>query len=756
MKSEQTFSRIAGEHMDLSILNSRQKQAVETVQGPLLVLAGAGSGKTRVLTYRIAYLIEDCGVLPSNLLALTFTNKAAQEMRHRVERLIGGVANSMWIGTFHSICVRILRRDAKALGYSEDFTIYDTTDQKTLIKDVMRQLNISEKDIKVAFARAKISEAKNEWIGPERFQDLNSKDYQLKLVGKIYAEYQVRLHKNNAMDFDDLLLNTLTLLKKEPELLDFYQRKFMFTHVDEYQDTNAVQYQLIRLLASYHKNLCVVGDNDQSIYGWRGADIRNIQDFEKDFPGAQVVLLEQNYRSTQTILQLANHVIQNNTNRKDKRLWTDNHLGNKVHYFNARDEFEEARYVASHILESLDNGDRYSDSAVLYRTNAQSRQFEEAFIRAGIPYKIIGGLKFYERMEIKDLMAYLKVVANPSDDVSLLRVINVPKRGIGDKTIDSLKVMAFEHGVGLYDAIEIALESGLFPKKVSSGLKDFIDTLKPHVEKRYEARPAEVFMAIVTATGYVKELESEDTIESKGRIENIDELRSQLLNFESTNETPTLTNYLQEVSLLSDQDEIGEEESGHVLLMTIHAAKGLEFPSVFLVGMEESLFPSQMAMETDIGLEEERRLCYVGITRAEKVLHLTHARMRQRFGKTQESPMSRFIKEMPADLIESHSGEIGGGSAYKSMESALKKHGIAKGAGNSIVGGGYKVQQPAKPITSEMGESIKPGARVRHQLFGEGMIITTSGSAEKLEMTIAFDKKGIKKLMLGYAPLELI
>lgn len=747
--------------MDLSILNSRQKQAVETVIGPLLVLAGAGSGKTRVLTYRIAYLIEENGVLPGNILALTFTNKAASEMRHRVERLIGGMANSMWIGTFHSICVRILRRDARALGYTEDFTIYDTTDQKTLIKDVMKHLNISEKDIKVAYVRAKISEAKNEWIGPERFQDLYSKDYQLKQVGKIYNQYQERLHKNNAMDFDDLLLNTLKLLKESPELLDFYQRKFMFIHVDEYQDTNAVQYHLIRLLANYHKNLCVVGDNDQSIYGWRGADIRNIQDFEKDFAGAHVVLLEQNYRSTQTILQVANAVIENNGNRKDKRLWTDNHPGDRVHYYSARDDFDEARYVASNILKTLDDGDRYSDSAVLYRTNAQSRQFEEAFIRAGIPYKIIGGLKFYERMEIKDLMAYLKIVSNPSDDVSLLRVINVPKRGIGDKTIETLQGLARENGTGLYDAIEIALETGTFPKKVHSGLKDFFETLKPHIIRRMEARPAEVLDAIVLATGYLRELELEDTIEAKGRIENIEELRSQLLNFEATSDEPTLTQYLQEVSLLSDQDEIAEDESGHVLLMTIHAAKGLEFPYVFLVGMEESLFPSQMAMETDQGLEEERRLCYVGITRAEKVLHLTHAKVRQRFGKTMESPMSRFIKEMPQALIESHSGQIGGhGSGSRHLDSALQRHGGGYGgagpAGTSTVGGGYRVQTQAQPVTQEMGSALKPGTRVRHKTFGEGMVITTSGAGEKLELTIAFDKKGIKKLMLGFAPLEMI
>ncbi len=726
--------------MDLQILNDRQREAVEHIRGPLLVLAGAGSGKTRVLTYRIAYLIEEKGILPANILALTFTNKAAKEMRNRVERIIGSAAGYMWMGTFHSICVRILRRDAKAIGFSTDFTIYDTQDQKTLIKDVMKQLNISDKDLKIAFVRAKISEAKNEFIDPAKYQDLNNKDYQLKLVGKIYGVYQDRLLANNAMDFDDLLLNTLTLFKKEPEILDYYQRKFMFVHVDEYQDTNAVQYQLIKKLAQYHQNLCVVGDNDQSIYGWRGADIRNIEDFEKDFPGGVVVMLEQNYRSTQTVLQLANQVIQNNPNRKDKRLWTDNHAGDKAQYYMAKDDFDEARYVANAILKETDIGERYSDFAVLYRTNAQSANFEAAFIRAGIPYKIIGGLKFYERLEIKDLMAYLKVISNPRDDVSMLRVINTPRRGIGDKTLDTLKELAEDQGVTFYEAIEIALESSLFPKKTLQGLADFVSCIRPHLESEEPLMPSQVLQAVLEITGYMVSLEMEGTIEAQSRLENILELQSQMMNFEASNDNPTLTNYLQEVSLLSDQDEIEENESGHVLLMTIHAAKGLEFPTVFIVGLEEGLFPSQMTMDTDQGIEEERRLCYVGVTRAEKVLHLTHARMRQRFGKIVNYPVSRFIAEMPQELIHSHSGQIATGeSKPKSIH----------------FGPTYKSVQ-AVPLTDEGYSDLKPGVKVRHKIFGDGMIITTSGAADKLELTIAFDKKGIKKLMVGYAPLEII
>lgn len=746
--------------MDISFLNDRQKHAVETVNGPMLVLAGPGSGKTMVLTYRYAYLFEELGVLPGNILVLTFNYTAAQKMSHRIERLINHVPISMWIGTFHSICARILRRDARALGYSDNFTIYDTNDQRTLIRDVMKQLNISEKDLKVDYVCARISEAKNEWIGPERFQDLYSKDYQLKQVGKIYGVYQERLYKNNSMDFDDLVLNTLNLLKSESELLDFYQRKFKYIHVDEYQETNAVQYQLIHLLANQHKNLCVVGDIDQSIYGWRGADIRNIQDFEKDFIGAQVVLLEQNYRSTQTILQVANKVIENNSQRKEKRLWTDNHTGDRVHYFNARDEFDEAGYVASNILKTLDEGDRYSDSAVLYRTNAQSRQFEETFIRAGIPYKINHGFNLINYSEIRWLLAYLKFVVNPADEVSLKRIINVPKRGIPDSVLLTLTNLRDKQGISLFDAIEIVIGRNLYSKAVTDGLVDFRGVIKTHIKRHVGVNPAAVLIDIIETTGYLKALKMEDTVEAKSRISNIHSFLAQVHNFESINFDPSLTNFLEEVSLSRLQYIVGEGESDYVQLMTIHASKGLEFPYVYLVGMEEELFPSQMTMDTDQGLEEERRLCYVGITRAEKVLHLTHAHFRQKFGKTMGAPMSRFIKEIPQDLLESHSGTIGG-YGTKSLESVLQKlvgYGKQGGSiGNLGVGdGGFQVPQASQPITQETGAILKPGTRVRHKLFGDGMIITTTGTGDKLELTVAFDKKGIKKLMLGLAPLELI
>ncbi|MCK8060784.1 MULTISPECIES: DNA helicase PcrA [unclassified Fusibacter] len=725
--------------MDLQILNERQREAVEHIKGPLLVLAGAGSGKTRVLTYRIAYLIEDQGVLPSNILALTFTNKAANEMRHRVEKLIGGVASSMWIGTFHSICVRILRRDADVIGFTKDFVIYDTADQKTLTKNIMKRLNISDKDLKINFVRAKISEAKNEMISPEKFQDMYTSDYQLKQVGKIYGEYQKEIAQNNAMDFDDLLLNTLELFRVNPEILEFYQRKFQFIHVDEYQDTNGVQYSLVRKLAARNLNLCVVGDNDQSIYGWRGADIRNIQDFEKDFKDGRVVLLEQNYRSTRKILDLANGVIQNNPKRRDKNLWTDNHSGEDINYYRARDNSDEARYVANEIIKRFENGASYNEFAVLYRTNAQSRDFEEAFIRASIPYKIIGGLKFYERKEVKDLISYLRLIANPSDEISLQRIINTPKRGIGDKTVENVFALAHREGISAYDAIELAVETKAFPNRALSGLKEFFDTISPFVRNADNYKGSDILDAVIKATGYRDELVREGTIEAQTRIENIDELYSQILNYESMHDDVTLNMYLQEISLLSDQDDIEEDESGHILLMTIHAAKGLEFPTVFLVGLEERLFPSEMTMETDEGVEEERRLCYVGITRAEQTLHLTHAAQRMRFGRTMVNKVSRFIDEMPKELIFSHSGEI-----------------ATREASPIQIGPKYKTVTPSRPVSASDSDEFRAGVKVRHQLFGDGMVISVKGAGENAELTIAFDKKGIKKLMLGIAPLSIV
>lgn len=727
--------------MDLNILNKSQREAVTHRDGALLVLAGAGSGKTRVLTYRIAYLIEEHGVLPSSILALTFTNKAANEMRHRVERLIGGQAHSMWMGTFHSICVRILRADAERIGYSKDFVIYDTQDQKTLIKNVMKRLQISDKDLKINMVRAKISEAKNEMITPARYRDLNDKDYTLKQIGRIYEVYQDQLEINQAMDFDDLLGRTLDLFRVSPETLAYYQKKFIFTHVDEYQDTNAVQYTLIKKLTGYHHNLCVVGDNDQSIYGWRGADIRNIQEFEKDFPGARVVMLEQNYRSTQKILSLANSVIQKNSNRKDKNLWTDNASGDLIHYYEARDDNDEAYYVARSIIKSFEQGASYNDFAILYRTNAQSRIFEDAFNRASIPYKIIGGLKFYERKEVKDLIAYLKAVANPSDEISLMRVINVPKRGVGQKTIETLSETALTKGWSFFESIHETLAHKTMPPRALKGIKAFYDVIAPLHQQMHVMKGSEILDVLIKKTGYVLELQLEGTIEAQSRIENILELQSQILNFEKTKEDTDLNSFLQEISLLSDQDQIEENESGHVLMMTIHAAKGLEFPEVFLVGMEEKLFPSQMAMDTEQGVEEERRLCYVGITRAERHLHITHSKIRNRFGRTEANLVSRFISEMDQDLLVSHSGQI---ASREKPPISFSKY----------------MNQSDQDVPQNRGQAapneLRAGVRVKHKTFGLGMVISTKGTGDAMELTIAFDNKGIKKLAYAYAPLDMI
>ncbi len=722
--------------MNLDILNNRQKQAVLHTEGPLLVLAGAGSGKTRVLTYRIAYLIEDKAVYPSAILALTFTNKAAKEMKQRVGKLLGKDADALWMGTFHSICVRILRAHADIIGYTKNFVIYDTADQKSLIKSVMKTLNISDKELKVSFVKAMISEAKNEMLTPQMYKSLEHTSYQLKQVSRIYEAYQAALIKNDAMDFDDLLINTLELFKKSAETRQFYSNKFRYIHVDEYQDTNLVQYKLIKTLSQEHGNLCVVGDNDQSIYGWRGADIRNIQEFDRDFKGTEVVMLEQNYRSTKRILEAANSVIKNNANRKDKNLWTDSAEGEPIYYYKGNDNNDEARFVANQIISGFERGESYGDYAVLYRTNAQSRNFEEAFIRSGIPYKIIGGHKFYERLEIKDMLAYLRVVANPSDAISLLRIINVPKRGLGNMTITKLQALAATHQLSLYDTILYTIKNSALSKRVLTGLIDFVKVVDDLIKRSDEMRGSEILQSILDKTGYRAELELESTPEAMSRVENLDELLSQMMNFEQVNENGSLNDYLQEISLLSDQDDEAFDEQGYTLLMTIHAAKGLEFNNVFLVGMEERLFPSQMALEEDDGIDEERRLCYVGITRAKKKLYLTHTNIRNRFGRTEVNPMSRFIEEIPLDIIHSFSGEV------------------ATSKSNSIYFGVSDHVKCAKNDCSIANSTtFKVGARVRHKVFGDGMIVTIKNDDL---LVVAFDKKGVKQLSATMAPLTII
>ncbi len=728
--------------MDLAMLNERQREAVVTTDGPLLVLAGAGSGKTRVLTNRIAYMIEEKGVYPSQILAITFTNKAAGEMKDRIESLIGPGSSTMWVGTFHATCVKILRRDIDRIGYNRDFVIYDTTDQKTLIKSCLKELDIDDKTVTPKFVSSKISDAKNDLLTPEQYEEQNYSDYQLKHVCRIYSLYQKKLKQNNAMDFDDLILKAIELLSGNDEVLSYYQSKFRYVLVDEYQDTNKAQYKLVNMIAAGYGNLCVVGDIDQSIYGWRGADIRNIRDFEKDYNNAKVIKLEQNYRSSKVILDAANAVIKNNTGRKPKDLWTAQEDGALIKYYMGQNEYDEGRHVADQIRSLKSREVReYSEFSILYRTNAQSRVFEECLMREGIPYRIVGGHKFYDRREIKDAICYLRLIQNTRDNISLMRVINTPKRGIGAKTIENIVLHAAGSDISMYEAIEEMMEAGILPKRAVSGLTDFITAIRPYVKSKAEMTVSEVLEGVLRDSGYEAELVLDQTIESKSRLENLNELLNVTKEFENRAESKRLEDFLAEVSLMADIDGLKEEEDG-VLLMTLHSAKGLEFPVVFLVGMEEGIFPTGRALDDDNSLEEERRLAYVGITRAEEQLFISHAYLRNQYGKTNVNLVSRFIEEIPAGLIDSGSADIA-----KRKTSDLKfKEKMVKG---------FHLPK-ARETKSVADGSLIPGTKVLHKSFGEGTVITKTGSGDKAVVTIAFNKKGIKKLQVGMAPLEII
>ena len=633
-------------------LNKEQKTAVLHNEGPLLILAGAGSGKTRVLTNRIAYLITEQGVFPSNILAITFTNKAAREMRERIENLIGDLSNDMWVGTFHSICIRILRRDIEKLGYDRSFVIYDTQDQQVVIKECIKELNINEKNFPPKSVLENISKQKNELIDAAHFEKLYSSDFRLGKISKLYTLYQKKLKSNNALDFDDIIMYTIKLFKEYPEILNFYQRKFRYILVDEYQDTNTAQYMLVRKLSEAHGNLCVVGDDDQGIYSWRGANIRNILDFEQDFNGCKTVKLEQNYRSTQTILDAANHVIKNNTGRKCKSLWTDNAGGSKIIMCENDNEHEEALYTAREIQKLIkDEGRKYKDFAVLYRINAQSRVLEEMFMREGLPYKIVGGQKFYDRKEIKDIIAYLRLIQNPADNVSFKRVVNVPKRGIGDATVETAEDLAFESGVSIFSVISAADEYPAL-KRAANKLNNFATMILKLRTMKENVGIADLLEMVVDDTGILREYEIENTVEAQSRIENIKELKSVAIEFEKQSEENSLEEFLAHISLVSDLDNL-EEEQDYVVLMTMHSAKGLEFPVVFIPGMEEGVFPGYRAItEGPDQLEEERRLCYVGITRAREKLYLSNARFRTLFGNSSYNKPSRFLSEIPEELVE--------------------------------------------------------------------------------------------------------
>ena len=728
--------------MDLNMLNEMQRKAVLKTDGAVLILAGAGSGKTRVLTNRIAYLIEELDVYPSNILAFTFTNKAASEMKERVNHLIGDTSKGMWIGTFHSMCVRILRRDIDKIGYTRDFVIYDMADQKTVVKQCIKELNIDNKQFPERFFQGKISEAKDQMLTPAAYSELYAGDFELDRVCKVYKLYQDKLQQNNAMDFDDLIIKTIELFKTNEEVLSYYQRKFRYIHVDEYQDTNKAQYTLVKCISGFHKNLCVVGELDQSIYGWRGADIRNIRDFEKDYRDAEIIKLEQNYRSSKTILDAANGVIKNNTRRKSKNLWTDNDEGPQINYYMGQNEYDEGRYVASEILKKIESGDRsYSDFAVLYRTNAQSRVFEDTFMRAAIPYKMIGGQKFYERKEIKDAMSYLKVIQNPRDEVGVLRVINAPKRGVGAKSIEKIQEYARRDETTFYGALEEMAEMGLLPKKASAAIGEFVEIINSISDKKNDMNVTEILEAVLNQTGYIQELKNDMTVESETRIDNLKELVSVTTEFDNRAGRGMLEDFLAEISLMADIDGMEEEESG-VLMMTLHSSKGLEFPEVFLVGLEENIFPSPRASDSDDQLEEERRLCYVGITRAEELLHITHAYMRSQYGKTKVNPVSRFIGEIPKEFIFSINGEV----------AKRDKQKIVFDNNSTYIKEEYAQPKKTNASTGE----FKAGCKVRHKAFGEGMVVSIQGSGENQILTIAFETKGIKKLQIGFAPIEII
>ena len=764
----------------LDALNEPQRQAVMATDGPLLILAGAGSGKTRVLTHRTAYLIEECGVNPYNIMAITFTNKAAGEMRERIDQMVGYGSESIWVCTFHSTCVRILRRYIDRLGFGTNFTIYDSDDQKTLMKDICKRLEIDTKMYKEKMFLSAISSAKDELIDPIEFETRAAGDYVKRKQAQVYREYQQALKQNNALDFDDLIMKTVELFKLDKEVLASYQDRFRYIMVDEYQDTNTAQFELIRLLALKYQNLCVVGDDDQSIYKFRGANIYNILNFEHHFPDATVIKLEQNYRSTQNILDAANAVIANNQGRKEKRLWTDNGAGDKITFEQLDTAAEEADFVARDIARRVRKGEyQYKDCAILYRTNAQSRLFEERFITANIPYKIFGGVNFYARKEVKDLLAYLKTIDNGQDDLAVRRIINIPKRGIGAASINKVALYAQEQEISFYDALCVAEQvPGL--GKAAAKIRPFVLFIQSIKAKAKLLSVADLLQEVIETTGYVRELEAEGTDEAEARIENIDELISKAVDYAEGEEAPTLNGFLENVALVADIDSF-DENSDYVVLMTLHSAKGLEFPNVYLAGLEDGLFPSYMSITSDNSqaeIEEERRLAYVGITRAKKNLTITSARVRMVRGQTQYGKVSRFVREIPPELL---SGKI---YEPKTKEEPIEQSTFQKarkafrtvpsygGSGyGKEVGEGYgstfRSSKATKPVYTKVENqrdfgsaggalSYQVGDRVRHIKFGDGEVMAIVSGGRDYEVTVDFDKVGTKKMFASFAKLKKI
>ena len=745
-------------------LNEQQKEAVFHTEGPFLILAGAGSGKTRVLTHRIAYLIEERGVNPWNILAITFTNKAAGEMRERVDRLVGFGAESIWVSTFHSTCVRILRRYIDRIGFDTNFTIYDSDDQKSLMRDVCRVLDVDTKKYKERMFLSAISAAKDEMITPDEYELNAVGDFGKQKIAQVYREYERQLHANNALDFDDLLLKTVQLFQTQPDVLESYQERFRYIMVDEYQDTNTVQFKFVSLLAAKYQNLCVVGDDDQSIYKFRGANIRNILNFEQEFQNARVIKLEQNYRSTQNILNAANAVIQNNRGRKDKTLWTDNGDGEKVHLRQFDTAYDEAEFVADDIRKNIENGGTYQDYAILYRTNAQSRMFEEKFVACNIPYKIVGGVNFYARREIKDLLCYLKTIDNGRDDLAVRRIINVPKRGIGLTTITRIQESAAARKIGFYEAL---LGLDLIPgvARAASKLDSFVALIEYFKRRSDEVSITDLMNEIIEKTGYIENLEAEDKEDAQARIENIEELVSKIAAYEeqcaAEQVKPSLSQFLEEVALVADIDSL-EENPDYVVLMTLHSAKGLEFPHVYLVGMEDGLFPSYMTItsDNDEDLEEERRLCYVGITRAEQELTMTCARKRMTRGETHYNRMSRFLQEIPKELMENGSLPFDKEMQKEREQELIRQNAYtqAKQAFRQKPFQNYGIQKGAKAfaVSKEKGLDYQVGDRVRHIKFGEGTVKGILEGGRDFEVTVEFDTAGVKKMFATFAKLKKI
>jgi DNA helicase-2/ATP-dependent DNA helicase PcrA len=746
-------------------LNDMQRKAVYKTEGPVLVLAGAGSGKTRVLTHRIAYLIEEKDVNPWNILAITFTNKAAGEMRERVDNIVGFGAESIWVSTFHSTCVRILRRYIDKIGYDTNFSIYDGDDQKVVMREVCKRLKIDTKMFKEKAILKEISSAKDNLITPVRFELEAGDDYREKTISKAYREYQETLRKNNALDFDDLIVKTIELFRNCPDVLEYYQNRFQYIMVDEYQDTNTAQFELVHLLAKKYRNLCVVGDDDQSIYKFRGANIKNILNFEDAFEDATVIKLEQNYRSSQNILDAANNVIKNNRGRKDKALWTQAGAGEKITFVQTPDAYTEGEYVAGKIKEGVREGTTYSQYACLYRTNAQSRALEEKFLLSNIPYKIVGGQNFYQRKEIKDILAYLKTVDNGRDDVAVKRIINVPKRGIGATTIQKIDDFATSCAMSFYEALEIADEiPGLGRAAIKiKGFTDFVQVMRRKAET---LSVKELMEEILDSTGYIKELELENTPEAMAKIDNIEEFYSKAVDYEESSENPTLSGFLEEVALVADIDSL-EEESDYVVLMTIHSAKGLEFDTVFLTGMEDGLFPGYGAITSDdpMEIEEERRLCYVAITRAKQKLYITAARSRMLRGETQYNNISRFIKEIPPLLLDTRGSlsqvgrEIGvnkdrqSGSSYKfggkDVAAGIKNMYSSKSNAGVTMGKNITTQN-----VSDLGYGL--GDTVKHIKFGKGVVKDIKDGGRDFEVTVDFEKSGVRKMFASFAKLKKI